>query len=55
MTIIHTLAEGGAALARRPLTASQTHHAKRAAIDWASALLPGAGGPGARARTRAGR
>ncbi len=42
MTIIHTLAEGGAALARQPLTASQTHHAKRAVVDWASALLPGA-------------
>ena len=53
MTIIHTLAEGGAALARHPLTASQTHHAKRAVIDWASALLPGAVEAPARALERA--
>ena len=42
MTAIQTLAEAGAALARRPLAASQTHHAKRAVVDWAAALLPGA-------------
>lgn len=42
MTTIQTLAEAGAALARQPLTASQCHHAKRAVVDWASALLPGA-------------
>ena len=53
MTIIHTLAEGGAALARQPLTASQTHHAKRAVVDWASALLPGAVEAPARALERA--
>lgn len=42
MTTIHTLAEAGAAMAQQPLTASQRHHAKRAVVDWASALLPGA-------------
>ena len=28
-------------MARRPLTSSQRHHARRAVVDWASALLPG--------------
>lgn len=42
MTTIQILAEAGAAMARTPLTASQCHHAKRALVDWASALLPGA-------------
>ena len=41
MTTILTLADAGATLARKPLTASQRHHAKRAVVDWASALLPG--------------
>lgn len=42
MTTLQTLAEAGAAMARQALTASQRHHAKRAVVDWASALLPGA-------------
>jgi len=42
MTTIQTLADAGADMARRPLSASQRHHAKRAVVDWASALLPGA-------------
>lgn len=42
MTTIQILAESGAAMALQPLTASQRHHAKRAVVDWASALLPGA-------------
>jgi len=42
MTTIQTLAEAGTTMARQPLTASQRHHAKRAVVDWASALLPGA-------------
>jgi len=42
MTTIEILAEAGVALARQPLTASQRHHAQRAVVDWASALLPGA-------------
>ncbi len=42
MTTIQTLADAGAAMARQALTAAQRHHAKRAVVDWASALLPGA-------------
>ena len=42
MTTLQILAEAGAAMALQPPTASQRHHAKRAVVDWASALLPGA-------------
>ncbi len=53
MTTIQILAEAGAAMALRPLTASQRHHAKRAVVDWASALLPGAVEAPAQAMERA--
>lgn len=53
MTAIQTLAEGGVALARRPLSPSVTHHAKRAVVDWAAALLAGAVEAPARAIERA--
>ncbi|MDP2004104.1 MAG: MmgE/PrpD family protein [Rubrivivax sp.] len=53
MTALETLAEGGAALARRPLGALLTHHAQRAVVDWAAALLAGAVEAPARAVERA--
>lgn len=42
MTTLQSLADAGAAMAQQPLGAAQCHHAKRAVVDWASALLPGA-------------
>lgn len=53
MTTIQNLAEAGVALARQPLSASQCHHAKRAVVDWAAALIGGALEPPAQAIERA--
>ena len=41
MTAAQTLAQYGAALAQAPLPPEVIHHAKRAVVDWAAALIPG--------------
>jgi 2-methylcitrate dehydratase PrpD len=53
MTTLQTLANAGTAMARQPLSTSLRHHAKRAVVDWASAVLPGAVEAPARAIERA--
>lgn len=53
LTALESLAEGGVAIADASLSPEVMHHAKRAVVDWAAALLPGAVAPPAQALERA--
>jgi len=53
LTALELLAEGGAAIARESIPPEVIHHAKRAVVDWVSALMPGAVAPPAQAVERA--